>query len=276
MTIIRQVARPIPGPRRGVANPGLLITSPADTRRREQASATAVRWRSACSLARTSPWLAAQSRDFVDALLSAARLRDLPAGATVIDADGRETGLHFLVQGCIQLTVPRPHQEVSLAHILLPGEWFGEVSALSGLGSPGEYRARGRCVTLSVPRMELVRLQRRSPLAAAAMLALLAAATRRLAEVVADAAGLDPPGRVISKLLTLSAPPAGDESNDTRSLPVSQFELAELCSVSRATIRKVLGELEARQAVTCSYAEIRVLKRKTLVDALRNHAHGER
>lgn len=275
MTILRQVARPLTSLKPGFANSSFPTTNAAATGRGERASTGGMRLRSASSLARMSSWLAAQPRDFAEALLSTARLREFTAGAVVIGINDVNTGLHFLVQGCVQLTVPRPHQELSLAHIILPGEWFGEVSALSDLGSPGEYRARGRCVTLSVPRTDLALLQQHCTTTASAMITLLAAASRRLTEVMADAAGLDPVGRVISKLLTLSATASGTEGSDARLLPVTQFELAELCSVSRATIRKVIRELEGRQAVDCRYREIRILSQRILVDALRDLALRE-
>jgi CRP/FNR family cyclic AMP-dependent transcriptional regulator len=238
----------------------------------ERAASTSSRRGSACALARRSTWLAAQRRDFVDALLAAARIRDFPGGAVVIEAHDEQSGLHFLVHGSVQLTVPRPYQELSLAHIVLPGEWFGEASSVARLTSPAEYRSRGRCVTLCVPRQELALLQRSSPGAGAAMLELLAASVSRLTEVVADAAGLDPSGRVISKLLSLSEPVSG---RDSCSLPVTQFVLAELCSVSRTTVCKVVAELEAREAVACSYAEIHILSRRALLAALRDHIRSE-
>lgn len=229
------------------------------------------RRRSACTLARHSPWLAAQPASFADGLLAAARLRDHAAGSVVINAQGEERSLHFLVHGSVRVSVPRPHQELSLAHILLPGEWFGEVSALSGMASPAEYRARGRCVTLSLPRPELLLLLQASPTAAGAMLALIASTTSRLMEVVADTGGLGPPARVLAKLLSLSAPAAGGAERDACRLPVTQTELAELCSVSRATVRKVMEELEARGGVACSYAELYVLSRQSILHALRDH-----
>lgn len=58
---------------------------------------------------------------------------------------------------------------------------------------------------------------------------------------------------------------------DACRLPVTQTELAELCSVSRATVRKVMEELEARGAVACSYAELYVLSRQSILHALRDH-----
>ena len=62
---------------------------------------------------------------------------------------------------------------------------------------------------------------------------------------------------------------------DACRLPVTQTELAELCSVSRATVRKVMEELEARGAVACSYAELYVLSRKSILHALRDHLRSE-
>lgn len=229
------------------------------------------RRRHACGLARQSPWLASQPRDFADALLAAAQIRDFASGAVISDAHAERTGLHFLVHGCVQVAVPRPHQELSLAHVLLPGEWFGEVSSLTPLRSPAEYRARGRCVTLGVPQAELAHLAGRSEASARAMLALVASAASRLLEVLADTSGLDAPGRVISKLLSLSAPPPGGAGRDTCRIPVTQTELAELCSVSRATVRVVMDDLDARGAVARSYAEIYILSRQSILSVFRDH-----
>lgn len=218
--------------------------------------------------ARSSSWLAAQPPAFVNALLAHASYRPLRRGQVVIELNESGCGLYFLLQGAIDVSIPRLTNELFPVHFLPPYRWFGEPAALTGKGSCAEYRARMPGAALYVPRAALQALQIESAEARQSLLDLLTLHIRELMEITGDLAGLDPGRRVISKLLSLSAGGGETDEMGSHAISISQSELAAICCVSRPSINLFLGKLEKAGLLRLEYRRILILRRQDLIAAL--------
>lgn len=220
----------------------------------------------ALAAAHASRWLAKQPSAFVEELLSEACVREFKRGCTIVAAQEHAASMHFLVQGRVEVWIPSIRHELVVVHLLSPHDWFGDLSALAGIPSPTEYRARTSCVTLSVPRAHIVRMQLSGYEHIRPMFELITSTAAQMAEIAAEAAVKDPMVRIVTKLLILSSgsPLAGGNS----CVPISQAELADLCGLSRTTVSLVLGGLEQQGIVTLGYARILIKNREDLVAIL--------
>lgn len=223
----------------------------------------------AMAAARTSPWLSGQPRALADALLARASLQRFTKNQTIIGLEEADTSLHYLLQGAVEVAVPRVTLELFPVHIIACGQWFGEHGAITGKPSFAEYRARTLSSTLSIPRAALIELESRLPDGRAAMVELLSLTIRTQMEMAGDLAGFDAENRVRSKLLTLSAVSGMRTGQSEVSVPISQEDLAIVSCVSRPTVCKILRKLEEAGTIRLGYRRIEILRRGELLSALR-------
>ena len=224
----------------------------------------------ALAAARRSGWLAGQPRAFADALLARAGQQRFEKNRKIISLEETDTSLHFLLQGAVEVAVPRVTLELLPVHIICSGQWFGEHGAITGKPSFAEYRARALCSTLAIPRSALVELDAREPGARAAFLELLSLTIRAQMEMAGDLAGFDAEHRVRSKLLTLSSVNGMASGSIEVSVPISQEDLAIVSCVSRPTVCKILRKLEDAGTIRLGYRRIDILRREELLAALRS------
>jgi CRP-like cAMP-binding protein len=219
----------------------------------------------AVAAARKSSWLSGQPSAFVERLLASASLRHHRKSRTIIEFDQQDQGLHFLVEGAVDVCVPRSTGELLPVHLIAPRHWFGELGALTGQRCFAEYGARQASTSLYIPRHAIVALEAEAPAYRAALMELLARAVRHLLWASGDLTGLDPMGRVISKLLTLTGSGTAEGSEEEQTLSISQSELGAACCLSRSTMNLILAKLEKAGLVRAGYRQIVVLRRKGLL-----------
>ena len=223
----------------------------------------------AVALARRSSWLAGQPANFVDRLLASASLREHRKGKAIIAFDQEEQGLHFLVEGAVEVWVPRSTGELLPVHLVVPRHWFGELGALTGKFGFAEYCARIASTTLCIPRSAIAGLEIETPAYREILMELLSHSVRHLLWASGDLAGLDPAGRVMSKLLTLTGSANAEGDDEQYTLSISQSELGVACCMSRSTINLILTKLEQAGLVRIGYRQIVVLRRQGLIAALK-------
>ena len=181
----------------------------------------------------------------------------------IIRLDERGSDLYFLLEGAVQVLVPRANLEVIPTHVLAPLEWFGEYGALTGNENVAEYRARVPSSALVVAQSGLL-AARSDPAFHGAVVELLAGALRGYLELSAGLAGLKGEQRVRSKLHTLSGS-ACAISDGARKVIVTQDELAAVSCVSRSVVSKVLSQLENEGIISCVCKCIAVVQRGMLL-----------
>jgi CRP/FNR family transcriptional regulator, cyclic AMP receptor protein len=223
----------------------------------------------AVAMARSSAWLAGLPDAFVEQFLASASLRQYRRGQVIIEFDQRDHGLHFLLDGAVDVWVPRLTGELLPVHLIPPYHWFGEFGALTGQRGFAEYCTKMPSTSLYIPRAAIVALEMHGPAYREVLMELLSLSIRHLLELSGDLAGLDPEKRVMSKLVTLTGCASPNCNDGEHVLPISQIELGVVCCVSRATMNLILAKLEKAGLVRLGYRRVVVLRRQELLTALK-------
>lgn len=201
--------------------------------------------------------------EFRERILRKSKLIKFSKDQRIIRLDEKGSDLYFLLEGAVQVLVPRANLEVVPTHVLSPLVWFGEYGALTGCENVAEYRARVPSTALVVTQSRLLEAES-DPSYQKAAVDLLAGALRGYLELSAGLAGLKGEQRVRSKLHTLSGS-RRDGADSQRKVIISQDELAAVSCVSRTVASKVLSQLETAGIIRCGYRWIVIVDRDKLL-----------
>lgn len=219
----------------------------------------------ALAAARQSSWLAEQPAGFCDALLKLASFRRFDKNQIITRLDDEGSSLHFLLHGAVEMLVPWSAQDILPVHIVSPLEWFGEYGAITGKSNFAEYRARTPCSAVAISHASLVLLKAQEPGFHEAIIGLLATAMRTHLEWAAALTGNDAGNRIRSRLFHLAGAAKQMPGENGIVVPLSQEEIAIVTSVSRATVSKVLKQLQDEGIIRLGYRKIVVLERDELI-----------
>jgi CRP-like cAMP-binding protein len=218
---------------------------------------------SVLAAARSSAWLSRQEPELRERVLCNSRIIRFSRDERIIRLDEEGSNLYFLLEGAVQVLVPRGNLEVVQAHVVSPFEWFGEYGALTGRNNIAEYRARMPSSALVVLRSRLAALEGDLDFRRAAT-DLIADAFKHYLELSAGFGGLKGDERVRLKLHALAGAPRSAESRE-RKIVVSQDELAAMSCVSRSVVSKVLSQLSNEGTIITEYRGVVVLHRENLL-----------
>src|SRR5262245_48839579 len=71
-------------------------------------------------------WLSLTPSDFQQAVVDRLTIRKLAAGEAIYRAGDPEGGLWAILEGGVQFEIPGPQLTPGVAHVAIPGFWFGE------------------------------------------------------------------------------------------------------------------------------------------------------
>lgn len=175
------------------------------------------------------------------------------------EGDPSET-LHLLDSGRVAIRVGTARGDTATLVVLGPGDVLGELSLVAG--DVGRRTASAVALepteTLTLDREAFEALRREHPTVERFLVAVLAAQVRRLSQHLVEALYVPADRRVARRLLELDAVYAGDE------ITLTQEDVATLAGTSRATVNRVIGELEAAGALTIRRGRIAVVDRDEL------------
>jgi CRP/FNR family transcriptional regulator, cyclic AMP receptor protein len=184
----------------------------------------------------------------VRALLAIARRRTFARGEVVFHRGDPANALHLISAGRFAVRITTPLGDTATLAVRGQGEAFGELALVS---EDGERSATVQALeageTRSVLRADFERLRREHPAVDAILVAILAERVRRLSELLTEAYYLSAEARVVRRLAELAELYDG-------SVPLPQEALAELAGTSRATVNRVLRDLEERGIVALGRA----------------------
>jgi CRP/FNR family transcriptional regulator, cyclic AMP receptor protein len=182
--------------------------------------------------------------DAVQAVLSIARRRTFARGEVVFHRGDPANALHLIAAGRFAVRITTPLGDTATLAVRGAGDAFGELALVSDEPErSATVQALEAAETRSVLRDDFDRLRRQHPSVDAILVAILAERVRRLSERVTEAYYLSADDRVVRRLADLAELYDG-------SVPLPQEALAELAGTSRATVNRVLRELEARGVVS--------------------------
>lgn len=198
-------------------------------------------------------------------LMATGRRRKFARKEVIFHEGDPGDAVHLIQTGHVAVRIHTPLGDVATPAILGPGETFGELSLLDP-----DARHSATCVaieateTWSLHRGQVDRLRHEYPAIDRFAILILAGHVRRLSEQLAQALYLPADKRVAVRVLDLAA-----TYGDGQGIPVTQDDVASLAGTSRATVNRVLGELEAVGALSVARGRITVLDRARLAKAAR-------
>jgi CRP/FNR family transcriptional regulator, cyclic AMP receptor protein len=173
-----------------------------------------------------------------------------PGDSMLILTSGELKVCHFSTDGV----------ELILASIM-PGEPIGELGMLSYLPRSATVIATKPSAGMMLPRVVVMQLIEERPAVAVAMLQYLANLTRKMNGLVADLVFLDVHQRIARFLVS-------NTQGASRSVKVTQTNLASTIGASRQRVNVCLQEFQRRGWVSLSSGTIRVVDRDALALAV--------
>lgn len=191
-------------------------------------------------------------------MLAAARRRRYARRETLWHEGDPGDTLHLIDAGRIAIRVGTPLGDTATVTVLGPGEVLGELALLEGAsGASGRRSASAvaleRTETLVIHHDAFEELRREHPTVERFLVAVLAEQVRRLTTHLVDALYVPADTRVARRLLELDAVYDGGD------IALTQEDVATLAGTSRATVNRVVGELETAGAVELRRGRIKVL-----------------
>jgi CRP/FNR family transcriptional regulator, cyclic AMP receptor protein len=191
-------------------------------------------------------------QDTVRAVLTIARRRTFARGEIVFHRGDPGNALHLISGGRFAVRITTPLGDTATLGVRGRGDAFGELALVSeDHERSATVQALEAAETRSVLREDFERLRREHPGVDAILVAILAERVRRLSELLTEAYYLSADERVVRRLAELAELYDG-------SVPLPQEALAELAGTSRATVNRVLRDLERRGSVALGRARIEV------------------
>lgn len=192
--------------------------------------------------------------------MAAARRRRYARREVLFHEGDPSESLHLIDSGRVAIRVGTAMGDTATLVVLGPGEVLGELSLVDE--AEGRRTASAvaleRVETLTLHRDTFDELRREHPTVERFLVAVLAAQVRRLSSHLVEALYISADSRVARRLLELDDVYAGAE------ITLTQEDVATLAGTSRATVNRVVGELEAAGAVALRRGRIAVTDREKL------------
>lgn len=198
-------------------------------------------------------------------LLAAGRLREFARKEIIFHEGDPGDTLHLVRRGHVAVRITTPLGDVATLTVLGPGQTFGELALLDAAARrSATCLALERTETWSLHRDQIVGLRLQNAAIDRFLVDLLAGYVRRLSEHLVQALYLLADQRVALRLLDLAEIYRGRPD-----IPITQDDVASLAGTSRATVNRVLGELEQAGALRVARGRITVLDRERIARAAR-------
>lgn len=217
-------------------------------------------------------WLALTAPDFRQAVLDRLTFRKLTAGDPVYRSGDREGGLWAVIEGGVQFEISGPQIVPGLAHVAIPGFWFGAASLIGKEARRHDAYASEPSVFATISLLDCRAILDEDP-GGWQWIALLASMNLDLAMgMAADLLLQDPRRRVVATLLRLAGWRTGNHlPPNPGPVQLSQQHLGQIANLSRTVVSATLRDLEDRGLISIGYRSLEVLDGEALKTMLNEH-----
>ena len=183
--------------------------------------------------------------DTVCASLKARRYR---RNETIFHQGDPGDALYIVESGSVKVVLPSPEgEDAAIIATLDRGSFFGELALLDGADHSATAIAVEPTQTLVLRREPFEHLVEEDPALRKALIAGLVGELRRLTAHVGDLHFLDLPGRLASRIVTISRETDSSRTTDiVLEWPYTQSDLAGMIGGTRQTVNRLLQDLVAR------------------------------
>jgi CRP-like cAMP-binding protein len=193
-----------------------------------------------------------------DRLQTALRRRRFRHGAVLFYEGDLGDELHLIEEGWVAIEVTTPLGDTGMLALLGPGDFFGEQALLAADARRTASATAVMPVTTTVlRRVDFVDLRMTFPETDDILLNALAAQVRRLSAQLIEAQYV-PADQRVKRRLHHAATVFGAGSGDGV-VPMTQEQVARMAGTTRATVGRVLGQLQDAQIVELGRGRVRVV-----------------
>ena len=199
-----------------------------------------------------------------------ARVLQYEEGQAIYHFGDRTNGIFGLVDGAVEVRIPRADGVDITIHRAEPGFWIGDLAFLSEQRRIISLVAVAPTHVLHLPEPALVALLKKEPAFYRDFYALSHLNTWLALQLLANLAVSGSVARIALRLNIYldSHPDQGDI------IHLTHGQLAELVALSPPTVERGLKELQDRGALELGYGRITVLDREVLLDAISGRDKG--
>jgi CRP/FNR family cyclic AMP-dependent transcriptional regulator len=208
---------------------------------------------------RSTPLFAGCKEQALMALALTCRLRQLPKGSMVFFQADPAEALFLVRSGCIAIFLNSMDGRELVINEARAGDYFGELSLLTGQPRSASAVARENSELLMIPATGFRQLLESDPWLMQYLLKMTALRLTASTEREGALAFLDAAGRVVRTLLQLDL-----ENSDKGYITLSQEELAQRTGLSRQTVAKILGRWRRSGWLLTGRGRIMLLNRPAL------------
>ncbi len=196
------------------------------------------------------------------AFLEAADVYALEDGELAGHVGETSRSIGGILDGALVTWLPIDDGSLRPVHVLRTGAWFASYGLLMGTPRRVALSAAGRCRLLHVREEVVDGLLGEHPLLWAWIARSAAENLDRTISVCGGLLADRPLQRIASRLLALSGDADGDGAH--LAIELKQSDVALLSGMSRNTVSRTLGQLEAQGLIARGYRRLRVLDRAGL------------
>ena len=194
-------------------------------------------------------------------LLQRSRRRAFKRGEVVYHRGDPADTVHLVYKGRFAAEISTPLGATAMLSVLGPGEVFGEVALLEeGSARSATITALEPAETRAIHRIDFDAARAQHPEVTEFLVAALAARVRRLTELLAEALYVPADVRVLRRLNELRDVYAGTTAGEVI-IPLNQEQLAQLAGTSRATVNRVLREMQRGAGIELRRGKVVILDR---------------
>ncbi|GAB3102832.1 Crp/Fnr family transcriptional regulator [Cupriavidus yeoncheonensis] len=172
-------------------------------------------------------------------------------------------GFYGLVEGRLKVSNVRSDGKEGILAILEPGNWFGEMSMITGWPYAYDVTALETSQVLKFS-VDAFNAHMQTAVFAKAMAELVSQHTGLLYELLDDATLHSTRTRIARRLIRLARGDATRAAESRSDIPVSQDTLAMMLGISRQTLAVELKAMASQGAVALHYGRIRILSMDVL------------
>jgi CRP/FNR family transcriptional regulator, cyclic AMP receptor protein len=167
-------------------------------------------------------------------------------------------GFYGVVDGRLKASNVRSDGKEAILAILEPGNWFAQMSAVTGWPYAHDVRALEPAQLLKLP-LEAFNASMERAVFAKAIATLVCQHTGLLYQMIEDATLHSTRTRIVRRLMRLARGDATLAPENRSDIPVSQDTLAMMLGISRQTLALELKEMAAQGAVALRYGHVEIV-----------------
>ncbi|MFP4125487.1 MAG: Crp/Fnr family transcriptional regulator [Alphaproteobacteria bacterium] len=198
-------------------------------------------------------------------------MRALDDGGIAGQAGEQERSVTGLVDGALVVWLPIQDGSLRPLHVLRPGAWMVSLPLIKGTPRRVTFSACGPTRLLHLDQEAVDRVIDAHPVVWRWFTALAAEHLERALAVCVGLLAERPLPRLAGRLLSLS----GEAPGPNVAIELTQSDLALLSGLSRNTVSRTLGQLEAMGLIARGYRRLRVLDRTGLTRVAAGEAPSE-